>query len=101
MNYNRRPELPTYTESELGAMKEELAEMAPEHNALLASSRGHASRVTASVLFGLTGQTIGVGYLTFYTRYGWDVMEPYSYLLGACGWIACLAFFQGNKVDFT
>ena len=71
------------------------------HTEIASQAYSDANRATGLVLAGLTSQTAIIAYTTFFTRYGWDVMEPMTYLLGAGGWVLCLGWFQINKLDFT
>lgn len=42
-----------------------------------------------------------VAKLTFFSRFGWDVMEPITYMLNFTVITGSLAWFQINKVDYT
>lgn len=44
-----------------------------------------AQRVAMAGFGGMTGWGVMVGFLTFYTDLGWDVMEPVTYLAGLAG----------------
>jgi len=61
----------------------------------------HAGRVMKSIFAYLFLQVGVVVKLTFFSRFGWDVMEPITYLLTFSTSLFGLAYFTWNKLEFT
>lgn len=77
-------------------------ELQPLQDALLelrAKSERHADRVVKSGLGVLLVQWGGIAYGTYF-QYGWDVMEPFTYMVGMSWSLLGFIFFMRHKEEF-
>ncbi|KAH9256456.1 hypothetical protein BASA81_005370 [Batrachochytrium salamandrivorans] len=65
-----------------------------------AASR-HTNRVMISFLGYLFAQAAVVAKLTFFSRFGWDIMEPVTYFITFGISLAGFCFFTWNRLEFT
>lgn len=61
----------------------------------------HTNRVMISFLGYLFVQTAVVAKLTFFSRFGWDIMEPVTYFITFGISLAGFCFFTWNRLEFT
>ena len=82
-----------------GRLKGELETLRSQRDALLSAAQIHADNVMKAGLASLGVQFAVIGYGTF-GLYGWDVMEPVSYMWGLSWVWLGYSYFLVRKVDF-
>lgn len=65
-----------------------------------AASR-HTNRVMSALLCYLFAQAAVVAKLTFFSRFGWDIMEPVTYFITFGISLGGFTFFTWNRLEFT
>ncbi len=87
--------------SQLAALQEAFAPLAAHKHKLDTAAGKHATR-TIWAGFGYLIVQAGVIFkLTFYSRFGWDVMEPVAYFITFSVGLGGLLFFQFTHIDYT
>jgi len=61
----------------------------------------HTKRVLTMGLVYLLGQASVIAKLTFFSRFGWDVMEPITYFITFGTAILSFVFFQYHKIEYS
>ncbi|GBG34326.1 Calcium uniporter protein, mitochondrial [Hondaea fermentalgiana] len=79
----------------------ELASMEREKRPLDAQAARHTKRVLTVCLLYLLSQAAVIAKLTFFSRFGWDVMEPITYFITFGTAILGLVFFQYHKIEYS
>jgi len=86
-------------ESQAAVYERELSSFQEKLQEIQTAAEKYADFWINSGLFVFLGQWSGIAYFTF-VKYGWDVMEPVSYLIGS-GWaILGYLFFMRNREEF-
>jgi len=88
-------------EKQLGEVLDELAEMERFKRPLDQKSARHTKRVLTVGLVYLVSQAAVIAKLTFFSRFGWDVMEPVTYFITFGTAILGLVFFQHHKIEYS
>ncbi len=86
---------------ELGELEAQLAPYDDAKEDIDAEAYSHTKILVWSSLAYLVAQSVVVFKLTFFSRFGWDVMEPICYFITFYTGIAGLLFFQFFRVDYT
>lgn len=79
----------------------ELASMEKEKRPLDSQAARHTRRVLTVCLMYLLSQAAVIAKLTFFSRFGWDVMEPITYFITFGTAIMGLVFFQYHKIEYS
>ncbi len=87
--------------AELSKVLTELARLELIKRPLDAKAARHTKRVLTIALVYLLAQAGTIAKLTFFSRFGWDVMEPITYFLTFGTAILGLAFFQFHKIEYS
>jgi hypothetical protein len=87
--------------AELSKVLTELARLELIKRPLDAKAARHTKRVLTIALVYLLAQAGVIAKLTFFSRFGWDVMEPITYFLTFGTAILGLAFFQFHKIEYS
>jgi len=85
----------------LGVLTAEIEAMEELKQPMDKGAAAHAGRVMKSIFAYLFFQVGVVIKLTFFSRFGWDVMEPITYLLTFSTSLFGLAYFTWNKLEFS
>ncbi|OMJ65437.1 hypothetical protein SteCoe_38223 [Stentor coeruleus] len=85
--------------SQLESYKENLAKAISELNVYQEKADKYAEKILKIGLGVLLTQWSVIAYGTF-VKYGWDVMEPFSYMVGSTWGILGLAFYIKHKEEF-
>mmetsp|Transcript_7906 Transcript_7906/g.12787 ORF Transcript_7906/g.12787 Transcript_7906/m.12787 type:complete len:365 (+) Transcript_7906:141-1235(+) len=89
------------TKSRLRETLEELANMEIEKRPLDAKAARHTKRVMHIGLVYLLSQAAVIAKLTFFSRFGWDVMEPITYFITFGTAVMGFVFFQYHKIEYS
>jgi hypothetical protein len=84
-----------------GQVNAELEELEKQKQPLDARAARHAGRVMKGIVAYLVLQAAVVAKLTFYSRFGWDVMEPVTYFITFGTSLFGLSYFTWNKLEFS
>ena len=86
-------------ETQLSSYEGELQKLKEAQALANRMAEAAAKRVCVSGLLVMMAQWSGIYYGTFFA-YGWDVMEPITYMIGASWAVLGYTFFLRNKVEF-
>lgn len=86
---------------ELESIKQDIWGMEKMRAPLDAAAARHTRRVMSSILIYLLLQAGVVAKLTFFSRFGWDVMEPVTYFITFGISLVGLTFFTWNRLEFS
>jgi len=79
----------------------ELAKMERDKRPLDAKAARHTKRVLTVGLLYLLSQAGVIAKLTFFSRFGWDVMEPITYFITFGTAVMGFMFFQYHKIEYS
>lgn len=85
--------------SQVDSLQVELEPLEKLHNEIIGKSEKYAKNVINGGLLVLLSQWTGIGYGTFIS-FGWDVMEPVSYVVGSTWALIGYIFFMRNRTEF-
>lgn len=88
-------------EAQLERLERSITEMEATKAPLDAKAARHVRRVMSGLLGYLLLQAGVVAKLTFYSRFGWDIMEPITYFLTFGISLVGLIFFTWNRLEFS
>lgn len=80
---------------------QQLGLMETEKRPLDAKAARHTKRVLTFALFYLLSQATVIAKLTFFSRFGWDVMEPITYFITFGTAVMGFVFFQYHKIEYS
>jgi len=90
-----------YAEERLESIDNAIRELEDKKAPLEAAAARHTRRVMSGLLAYLLIQAGVVAKLTFFSRFGWDIMEPITYFITFGISLVGLTFFTWNRLEFS
>jgi len=88
-------------ETDLNRLNAEIEELEKRKAPLDAAAGRYTRRVMSGLLGYLLLQAAVVAKLTFFSRFGWDIMEPVTYFITFGISLVGLSFFTWNRLEFS
>ena len=86
-------------EDQKHALEQELQPLEDQLKELRAKSEQHANKIIQGGMTVLLLQWGGIAYGTYF-QYGWDIMEPFTYMVGMSWSLLGFVFFMRHKEEF-